>query len=557
MSLLLVIFALFLTSVTEQVDKIFAEWDKPDSPGCAVAVIKDGKIVYKRGYGMADLERNVPISPTTVFDVGSVSKQFTAACILKLAGQGKLSLDDDIRKYLPELPQYEKPVTIRQLVHHTSGLRDYLTLMSMAGMRLENRYAEEEIYELIARQKALNFSPGDEHLYSNTGYFLLAMIVKRVSGQSLRQFADEQIFRPLGMKHSHFQDDFSIIVKNRAIGYGPGPQGSLRTAMSIMDVVGDGALMTTVEDLYLWDQHFYEQRLSGGKELVEGMLNTGKLNNGEKLSYAFGLVVDDYKGLKMVSHGGAWAGYRAEMIRFPEQRFSVICLTNSAVMDATVLCKRVADIYLADQFKIGTAEKSSAASAPAVTATTLPEAELRALEGDFRETASGRIAKLVMQDGKLAFRSGNINFPIAPYSDGLFRSVDTPFEGKIGFEKDDGGKVKLMTIKIGGSQTFRYEPAQLVELKSEELAQYAGDFYSEELGVSYRIMAGGANLLCKLKASPRPLPLTATVRDEFAGGGVVVRFTRDAQGQVSGFTINAGRVKNILFTADRRGETKR
>ena len=306
-------------------------------------MIRDGRFIYQRGYGMANLDHNIPLSPTSVFYIASTSKQFAAASVALLARQGKISLDDDIRKYMPEMPRYQHPVTIRQLVHHTSGIRDYLTLMSLAGMRYEDVYSEEEMVALPARQKELNFTPGDEHLYSNSGYFLLSVIVKRASGKSLRQFADEQIFKPLGMSHTHFHDDRAMVVKNRVTSYFPKREGGFGVHVNNnFDKVGDGGLLTTIEDLARWDRNFYDYQV-GGKAFVDQLLTPGQLNNGEKLQYAFGLSVGEYKGVKMVSHGGGFFGFRTEMIRFPEQKFSVICLCNLGSINAAGLARQVAD----------------------------------------------------------------------------------------------------------------------------------------------------------------------------------------------------------------------
>jgi CubicO group peptidase (beta-lactamase class C family) len=245
-------------SLTTKVDELFAQWDKPDSPGCALAIIQNGKIIYKRSYGMANLEYDIPISPNSVFDIASNSKQFTAMCIVLLARQNLLTLDDELQKHIPEIPQYSHPITLRHLIYHTSGLRDYLNLMNMSGMIIENKYLTEEIIALLARQQSLNFQPGADRLYCNSGYLLLGEIVKRVSGKSLRVFAEEQIFAPLGMKNTHFHDNFKEIVKNRADSYRPKKGGGFQIDMSWDDNVGAGFLYTTVEDLSLWDRNFYE-----------------------------------------------------------------------------------------------------------------------------------------------------------------------------------------------------------------------------------------------------------------------------------------------------------
>jgi len=276
-----------LTYKFDAVDALFSEWNKPDSPGCAIAIIHRGQPLYRRGYGMANLEYAIPISEKSVFDIGSISKQFVAMCIALLARQGKLSFDDEIQKYIPELRNYRYSITIRHLIHHTSGLRDYLTLMDLAGLRFENEYPDEEIIGLIARQKVLSFRPGEEFLYCNSGYLLLAEIVKRSSGQSLREYADESIFAPLEMKNTFFHDDFSEIVKNRAVGYSPAESGSFRISMSIFDIVGDGGVHTTIDDLCRWDANFYHNIVGGyGQDLIEEITSPGKLNSGKALDYA-------------------------------------------------------------------------------------------------------------------------------------------------------------------------------------------------------------------------------------------------------------------------------
>ncbi len=341
-----------INSLTERVDKLFASWDKPDSPGCALGIIQDGELIYARGYGMANLEYNIPINSKSIFRIGSTSKQFTAMCLALLEEEGALSLDDSLRKFLPQMPEYAEEITIRHLIHHTSGLRDYLTLAEIAGIRDDDYFTDAEVVDLLARQRELNFKPGEEHLYSNSGYFLQSQIVKKASGKSLREYAEEKIFQPLGMTNTHFHDDHQRIVKNRASGYAPKKGGGFVISMTTLPMTGDGGVFTSVEDLFLWDLNFYDNRLGeNGQELIGKIQTPGVLNNGEKLDYAFGLGIGEHKGLTMVSHGGAFVGFRADMIRFPEQRLSVICLANLSTFDPSGMAKKVADIYLADLIK--------------------------------------------------------------------------------------------------------------------------------------------------------------------------------------------------------------
>jgi len=341
---------------TDKVDKLFAAWDKTTTPGAALAVIRDGKIIYERGYGMAKLEDGIVNTPDKVFDIGSVSKQFTATCVAMLIREGKVGLEDDIRKYLPEMPAYERPVTVSHLLHHTSGLRDYNALLELAGFRPESDSPTiEESLEVIRRQKKLNYTPGEEYSYTNTGFFLVSQIVERVSGKSLNAFAQERIFKPLGMTKTLFQDDHTQIIKDRATGYSQGEKG-YTISISNWDETGDGNVYTTVRDLYLWDQAFYTNAL--GKDLMDMLHTQGVLNSGKKIDYAFGLVVSEYKGLKVVEHGGAWVGFRAALVRFPEQKFSVVILANLDAINPSGLAFGVADIYLADLIKAPSKEEA-------------------------------------------------------------------------------------------------------------------------------------------------------------------------------------------------------
>lgn len=332
-------------SLARRIDFVFTRYDRTSSPGCALGVYRDGRIVYSRGYGMANLEHAIAITPRTVFDIGSTSKQFTAAAIALLAQDGRLTIDDDVRKHIPELPAYEKPITIRHLLNHTSGLRDYLTLMSLRGVNFDGVTTDRDAFDLIVRQKALNFAPGSEHLYSNSGFFLLSTVVKRASGRSLAEFAHERIFAPMGMHDTHFHDDHTRIVPLRATGYAPADSGGFAISMSGFEQTGDGAVMTTVEDLLKWDNNFHAPTV-GGERLLSDLHTQGVLTNGRTLNYALGLMIDQHRGLRRVRHGGSWAGYRADLVRFPETKTSVACLCNLGTANPIALADRVAAIVL-------------------------------------------------------------------------------------------------------------------------------------------------------------------------------------------------------------------
>jgi CubicO group peptidase (beta-lactamase class C family) len=331
-----------------EIDAIFSEWNTSDSPGCALGVYQNGRIAYERGYGMASLEHDVPITPETVFYVGSLSKQFTAAAAALAIQQERLSADDGIRKYLPELPAYANAITVRHLVHHTSGLRDYNTLLSIAGRRGDEAFDNLTVLKITARQKKLNFEPGAEYLYSNTGYTLLALIVERATGVRFSEYAHAQIFKPLGMTVTHYHTDETRLVKWRALAYDRGEAGiTLNTPNN--ERAGAGGVFTSVRDLLRWDENFYDARV-GGPELVKQLQAAGTLNGGRPLTYAWGLQVGTYRGQPLIEHGGSLGGYRAHLLRLPKQHVSVAILCNLGSISPGIQARQVADVVLSGTF---------------------------------------------------------------------------------------------------------------------------------------------------------------------------------------------------------------
>ena len=358
--LLLIFFSLPFVSFgqlkeNQEIDSLFVEGEDNQSPGAAIAVIKKGELIYSKGYGMANLDYGIPITNDSKFYIASVSKQFTAACIALLSIEGKIGLDDNIRDYLPEIPNYGEKITISNLVHHTSGLRDYLVLMYLAGDSFEEYFSIDDGIKILERQNELNFSPGEAFQYSNSGYILLAEIVNRASGMTIREYAEKNIFQPLGMKNTFFNDNYKQVINNRVISYHPEDDGTYERFLLSFDALGDGNLWTTVNDLYLWDQNFYSQ-IVGGKDFIDIILSPGVLNNGDNLQYAFGLFCEQYKGLKTISHSGGMLGFGAHYIQFSDLDFSVIVLTNRSDINPTVKAFEVADIFLKNKF-VDTSEK--------------------------------------------------------------------------------------------------------------------------------------------------------------------------------------------------------
>lgn len=525
--------------LTAKVDKVFATYDKPDSPGCALSVIKDGQIVYKRGYGMADLDHDIPIKPDTPFHVASVSKQFTAMAILLLAKQGKLSLDDKVQKYITEMREFDQPVTIRHLLHHTSGLRDQWNLLIMSGWRLgEDVVRDEDVLDLVSRMKELNFKPGDQHLYCNTGYTLMAFIVKRASGQSLREFAEANIFKPLGMTRTIFRDDHAIVVKNQAYAYNPGPGGAFKLSVPNYDTVGASSLVTTVEDLARWDQNFYDKQV-GGDWAIEQMQIRGTLNDGQQISYARGLAIGSYKGLKIVEHGGADAGYRSHLMRFPDQRFSVACLCNFGGANPGLLARRVTDVYLASVFT-----SPPAKPAPVTAAITLTEQEMKNKVGAYWNAEDEEIGRLSLNDSKLRLSATGLNAVLVPLEANRFRLAEQPIE--VVFENSPQGNPLRLTMNIEGRKPITMDAMPPAD--TSKLSEYEGAYYSEEIDSTYRV-ALKDNKLVVTRKKAAPTPLTPAFRDAFASIGILgtFRFTRDAQNRVNGFRLSAGRIRNFRF----------
>ncbi len=450
------------------VDAVFSDLTKPGSPGCALAVARDGKTIYAKGYGLANIEQNVAITPTTVFDIGSTSKQFTAASILLLEQQGKLSVNDDVRKYVPELPDYGHKITLLHLLNHTSGLRDYLALLELAGVYTDSVTTDEDALAIIARQKSLNFEPGSEWLYSNSGFFLLSVIVKRISGKSLPEFAAENFFKPLAMNQTLYRDSHTSLVPGRALAYDPKEPGPGFTLdVSYFEQTGDGAIHTSVLDLLKWDENFYSAKV-GGKPFLAELQERGTLNNGKTLDYAKGLFLSDYRGLHTVQHGGSWGGYRAQLLRFPDQHFSVVCLCNLANANPERRALRVADIYLASQLK------------------------------------------------------GPVPKPV------------------------DVGEVNR-------------KARETISVPAEQLANYAGQYSSEELFVTYVLDTASGKLVVRkirngtgggLLQSSVSWELRPVAKDEFFADkeGITFAFSRGANQEVSGFVLGVGRSSGISFS---------
>ncbi|MGH7575665.1 MAG: serine hydrolase domain-containing protein [Longimicrobiales bacterium] len=518
-----------------RVDALFTDRIKPTSPGCAVAVVEDGHVVFERGYGLASLELGVPITPTTVFNIASTSKQFTAASVALLAERGALSLDDDVRRFVPELPAYERPITIRHLVTHTSGLRDYIALMYLAGLPIESVYTDADIIAIMARQKALNSPPGEAFLYSNSGYVLLSVIVERATGQPFGRFVEQEIFRPLKMRASRVYDDRTMIVPQRATGYHRKPDGSYGARMSSWDRVGDGGVLTTVRDLARWDANFFKPVV--GRKLISELVTPQPLANGESSGYAFGLSVNTFRGQRVVSHAGGIEGFLADMVRFPDQHFSVICLCNDDGIAPTTLTRRIAEIYLEDVFEAQTTAPESASPVR------IEPPVLEGWAGLYRNPDTRANATVRVTDDRrgLAIQWTGPPIRFDPVTAERFRGA-----GEVrGLSVELTSNGFHLTPALGSPSTFNR--VQRVSPSASVIAQYVGRYRSDELNVTYAVDARDGRLWLDRSVN-RAEELAPMIADEFSAGSLMLAFLRDERGAVVGFRLNAGRVQNLTFT---------
>jgi CubicO group peptidase (beta-lactamase class C family) len=524
--------------IEERVDRLFARWQAPDSPGCSVGVSRGGATLLERGYGRASLELGVPITPASVFHVASVTKQFTAMSILLLASDGKLSLDDDVRRHLPEW-MGPPGVSIRHLLTHTGGLRDAFLLIEMAAPET-GRSTHDQLVGLLARQRGLSEAPGTRYVYNNGGYVLLAEIVRRVSGQSLRAFAEARIFGPLGMRQTHLHDDLAEIVPQLATGYTRRGDGSLRLARPGGGVVGNGGLFTTVGDLLRWERNFAAPRV-GDAALIASMETPPALPGGETTAYAFGVQLETIAGRRTIGHGGGDEGVSAYVVRYPDHDLAVAVLCNLDEIDSIDLARGVAGLYLGDIKGPADAAADRSAAAP------VPPADLAADEGLYRDPTDEALLRIFVRDGTLRGSSGagaDGGWPLVPLGANRFRIPTTAIT--LEFEAGAGG---ARTLRVVGE---RPTPAVLERVASytpsaAAVAALAGDYRSDELSTTYALRVRDGALIADVpgRASIALQPIRA---DTFAGSMVgVITFSRDRGGRATGFTVHAYAARGLRF----------
>jgi CubicO group peptidase (beta-lactamase class C family) len=531
---LLVATSAYAQDKTIEVDKIFS-WATPATPGCAVAVSQNGKQVVNRAYGLADLERNVPLTPDSVFDAASIRKQFVAAAVLLLVEEGRLSLSDDVRKLIPELPDYGHRITLDHLLTHTSGIRDWIPLRNWAN-------GSYDAMTMILRQRGLNFAPGEEWSYSNSGYVLLTEIVARTSGMAFSEFARKRLFEPLGMKTTTYVDDLRFVVKNRALAYEK--EGSRwKTDMLIENERGGGgALFSTASDLVLWNDALADHRL--GRFVSEKLEEPARLGNGRRLDYGRGLGLGTNYAGRMVLHSGGAAGYRSILIRFPEQGMSiaVLCNAGEASDNRDEFAGRIFDLFMADQGLRRPEPSAAPANAAGVDA-----ADVNSKAGLFFSERTGEPLCLIASNGRLAIAGGG---PLVAVSKDRFRNPRASMtfmsrdEFELNFLSQDRFELKSME-----GQATRYRRAQPYAPSAADLEAFAGRYESDELRAVFEMTPVKEGLMVRLNDSrTQNLEFRPVDRDTFQRGTMTVRFLRETDGRVVALVLNNPVLRNIKFT---------
>jgi CubicO group peptidase (beta-lactamase class C family) len=539
--------------VTARVDKLFAEWNKSDSPGCSLGVSRNGVVVYERGYGMANLEVGEPITPASVFHAASISKQFTAMSIMLLAQRGQLSLDDDVQKYISEWADHGSRVTIRHLLSHTSGVRDGFTLHELNAAR-DDVFDNDVMVKILARTRGLNFTPGTEFQYNNSAYALLASIVKRVSGQPLRAFTETNIFKPLGMTQTHFHDDPTMIVPNRASGYHQ-DAGGMHVAVHpyLNRIVGNTGLFTTARDLLLWEQNFADARV-GDKSLI-GAMQTPVIPTGwsDKSFYGFGLEISEYRGLRTVGHGGGDPGYAAYVVQYPDQGFAVAVLCNldniGSGLGVTRLTEGVAEIYLSDVFAMPPTSSATATPPKA----TLSAEQLASKAGLYRDPMTESVGRIFLRDGKLIVSDGageDEGVELTPVSENRFVVSGTPIVAE--FSPAEPGRPQEVRVTGAGPKPVVSQKLVAFTPSIAELRAFRGEYTSAEVQGTYTLAVRDSGLMIQIPGRA-DIALRPIFPDAFAGAVVgVVKFWRDARGAVTGFTANSSGVRGLRFDRVKR-----
>jgi CubicO group peptidase (beta-lactamase class C family) len=538
------------TATAKKIDALFKQWDNSKSPGCAIGIVRNDSVIYAKCFGMANLEYSIPVTTKTMFEMGSISKQFTAYCIMLLAHEGKLNLDEDIHKYLPWLADFGKKITIKNLLFHTSGIRDQDQLLYIAGTREEDLITQEQLIKLLSKQQTLNFDPGEQYMYSNSGYTLLGEIVRSVTGKSLRKFADSVIFKPMRMTSTHFHDDYTEVIVNRAYPY----QDENKIGIVNSSSVGAKGLYTNLEDMSKWAMNFCDQK-GATRPIIELMMQKGKLSTGYGTEcYGAGIVIDDYRGLKVYGHNGINGGYHSVINFFPKIKMGFIVFSNLGNFDMDDKIMQMNGLFIKDPApeKANAAIKIAADSILKDTASVKPFLGWYMSDDAFYYNFRLKDKKLYVEGsdkpgGKIWWTSVLISI-----TRDTFQFPGDPNSAKIAFKVKNGQDVTVEQIRPGGKiqrTAKKYDPKNLPSDK--QLLAYTGTYYSSELDCNYRIILKDHHLLLT-NAKYDDAPLTMYDRNRLLCHGMAdsmnsLNITRDKQGKVNGFEVNYWLVQDLRF----------
>ncbi|MDW3194280.1 MAG: serine hydrolase domain-containing protein [Cytophagales bacterium] len=523
-------------------NRLFKNWNNNHTPGATIGIIKDGNLIYSKGYGMANLEHDIPNDEHTIFNIASNSKQFTAACLSILELRGEIEFTQNVKTFFPEFPSYFEKITIDHLLHHTSGLRDFTQIHYLSGLRPDDYYDDQDIQKWINSQQELNFQPGEKYLYSNSGYWLLGQIIEKVSGLSLAKFAEQEIFEPLNMSGTLFYDNNTLVVKNRASGYFANRSGAYRHIYSNLEHTGNGGVFSSLADLKKWDDEYYNREVLKD-DFWELMGKPGMLNNRDTIPYSGGLILGTHKGLSTMDHGGRAPGYLSNIVRFPGEKLTIIILANSSNLNASRICYDVADIFLANVLN-----KEPAPPSELMVTTTLKSELLEKYAGHYWSTENNISRRIVMSNDTLKYERsrGRVN-ALVPINSTSFKMLGTPagMNVKVAFEVD-GASTKMRFVE-NGKEVDQWDSYIPTDYTPEELSTFSGVFYSPEIKTSYELQIEEPGQLFLYINGRRTVPLRPVMKNLFSSPIGVFRFVAQNNEGIVAFRISTPRVKNLLF----------
>ena len=528
-------------NMEDKIDSIFQEYNNVDTPGLVVGVLEKNNLIFEKAYGVADLSDNEPLKSSSILSLASVSKQFTVLAIKLLEAEGRLSMKDDIRKYIPELRNFKHTITIQHLANHTSGLRSHLELLGMAGYDSHDDISGDIIYKLIFQQEALNFVPGEAFSYSNSGYVLLAEIVERVSGIPFSKFMNLSILKPLGMKNSFIFDSLDQINDDVAPSYRKYNQ-SFRNIPVNHSYAGSTGLFTTIEDLSKWVQSFSFPQV-GSSEIYMDMNTQGRLNNGNTSGYALGQFVGQYKGYKLYEHGGADGGYVAYLVRFPETRLSVFLLSNNGTLSGKEKALKIANLFLPQAKDVKQEAGENIDKGIAISAE-----EIKKFAGQYMSKTSFLVREISLKDGRLTYLKEN-QAPrfLRPLTKQTFQFIDGEIPQKLEFRISDS--IQMFSFIENDKVIDAFELCVPVSYASHELKQFAGTFFSKELETTYHIKYQNGKLIIR---HPRmgTIKLSPLKRDVFISDSWrfnIAKFVRNDLNEIDGVLVSKGRARHVYF----------